>query len=104
MPVKSKNTKVNFKRKVFDIADEPRPRGAWWWWFWLFFFNNPKNPAKPRQLMILWSSKNVKKISCNDLQINLTHPDDRSNLDGAVAAWYYDGKRCTITLYLNSVP
>jgi len=93
MSAKSKMNPVNFRKKVFDIRREPRPRGAWWWWFWLFFFNNPRNPKKPRQLMILWSSKNVKKISCNDLQIVLTHTDDRSNLDGAVAAWYYDGKK-----------
>jgi hypothetical protein len=93
MSAKSKMNPVNFRKKVFDIQHEPRPRGAWWWWFWLFFFNNPYNPKKPRQLMILWSSKNVKKISCNDLQIVLNHTDDRRNLDGAVAAWYYDGKK-----------
>jgi hypothetical protein len=93
MSAKSKMSPVNFQNKVFDIQHEPRPRGAWWWWFWLFFFNNPQNPKKPRQLMILWSSKNVKKISCNDLQIVLKLTDDRRNLDGAVAAWYYDGKK-----------
>lgn len=112
MPVKSKKPKVNFARKVFDIAHEPRPRGAWWWWFWLFFFNNPHNPKKPRQLMILWSSKNVSKISCNDLQIILNHSEDRRNLDGAVAAWYFDGKKmhhnfvleqCNLKLTKNSL-
>ncbi len=92
MSSKSKLHPVNFQKKVFDIKNEPRPRGAWWWWFWLFFFNNPHNPKRPRQLMILWSSKNVKKISCNDLQIILSHTGDHRNLDGAVAAWYYDGK------------
>lgn len=79
--------------KVFDIKNEPMPRGAWWWWFWLFFFNNPKNPAKPRQLMILWSTKNEKSINCNDLDINIKLPIDKENLDGAVAAWYFDGEK-----------
>ncbi|MEA3488305.1 MAG: hypothetical protein U9R10_03515, partial [Euryarchaeota archaeon] len=78
-------------RKIFDIHHEPMPRGAWWWWFWLFFFNNPDNPAKPRQLMILWSTKNVSEIDCNGLKIELKQPLDRRNLDGAVAAWYFDG-------------
>jgi hypothetical protein len=79
--------------EVFNIADEPMPKGAWWWWFWLFFFDNPKDPEKPRQLMILWSTKNVKKIKCNDLKIELDRKGDRSKLDGAVAAWYFDGER-----------
>jgi hypothetical protein len=83
---------IKLERKVFDIQNEPMPRGAWWWWFWLFFFDNPENPATPRQLMILWSTKNVREIECNDLKIRLNHPMDRSNLDGAVAAWYFDGE------------
>lgn len=91
--MKSSKNSVNFEKKVFDVENEPRPRGAWWWWFWLFFFNNPLNPKKPRQLMILWSTKNVKEIECNRLKIRLNHNNDRKNLDGAVAVWYYDGKR-----------
>jgi hypothetical protein len=80
-------------KRVFEIKDEPMPRGAWWWWFWLFFFDNPKNPSKPRQLMILWSTKNVKEIDCNGLKIKLARSGDRSKLDGAVAAWYFDGEK-----------
>jgi hypothetical protein len=91
--IKEEVNSIDLKRKVFDIKDEPRPRGAWWWWFWLFFFNNPKNPKKPRQLMILWSTKNVKQISCNNLKIRLNPSQDRNKLDGAVAAWYFDGEK-----------
>ena len=79
--------------KVFDIEKEPMPGGAWWWWFWLFFFDNPRDPNKPRQLMILWSTKNVKEIKCNSLDIKLKFPIDKKNLDGAVAAWYFDGEK-----------
>jgi hypothetical protein len=81
------------EKKIFDIKNEPMPRGAWWWWFWLFFFDNPKNPEKPRQLMILWSTKNVKEIYCNDLRIKMNHTENREILDGAVASWYFDGER-----------
>jgi hypothetical protein len=84
---------IDFERKVFDTENEPMPRGAWWWWFWLFFFNNPVNPDKPRQLMILWSTKNVKEIDCNNLKIKLNRSNDKNILDGAVAVWYYDGRR-----------
>lgn len=88
-----KSESVDFRKKVFDIKQEPMPRGAWWWWFWLFFFDNPKNPAKPRQLMILWSAKNVKEIDCNGLKIQSGNSGDRSKLRGAVAAWYFDGEK-----------
>ncbi len=89
----SKPNLIDLEHKVFDIKDEPFPRGAWWWWFWLFFFNNPKNPEKPRQLMILWSVKNVKELDCNNLVIKADHTRERSNLDGGVAAWYFDGEK-----------
>ena len=83
--------------KIFNVQGEPFRSGAWWWWFWLFFFNNPKNEEKPRQLMILWSTKNDKRISCNDLDIVLDHSIKEKSggreLDGAVAAWYFDGEK-----------
>jgi len=93
--MKPKNTmnSINLAQKVFDIKNEPMPHGAWWWWFWLFFFNNPKNLEKPRQLMILWSTKNVKEIQCNNLKIKLNHSQDKRNLDGAVASWYFNGEK-----------
>jgi len=83
---------VELEQKVFEIQNEPMPRGAWWWWFWLFFFNNPRDPERPRQLMILWSTKNEQEISCNDIKFRLAPPQDRNALDGIVAAWYFDGK------------
>lgn len=90
---KIKTRVIKFGEKLFDIEDEPMPRGAWWWWFWMFFFDNPKNPDKPRQLMILWSTKNVKKISCNTLDIKIDKAKTGNVLDGAVAAWYFDGEK-----------
>jgi hypothetical protein len=93
MGTRTKTRKINLEQSVFDIKNEPMPNGAWWWWFWLFFFDNPKNPKEPRQLMILWSTKNVREIKCNGLDIKLTRSSDRSNLDGVVAAWYFDGEK-----------
>ncbi len=87
------NRKPNLQDMVFDVKDDPMPKGSWWWWFWLLFFDNPKNPKKPRQLMILWSTKNEKSIDCNGKVMLLGPQDDRSNMDGAVAAWYFDGEK-----------
>ncbi|MCK5346229.1 MAG: hypothetical protein KAR20_22620 [Candidatus Heimdallarchaeota archaeon] len=84
---------TNLEQRVFNIQNESMLHGAWWWWFWLFFFNNPKNPAKPRQLMILWSTKNGNEIDCNNLKIKLCDSHDRSKLHGAVASWYFDGEK-----------
>lgn len=90
----SKKTAANTEKQVFDIAEEHLHRGAWWWWFWLFFIKNPEAPNKPRQLMILWSIKNVSLIDCNDLKIRADNScGNRSVLDGAVAAWYFDGEK-----------
>jgi len=99
--LKSKINIIDIEKKVFDIKNEPMPKGAWWWWFWLFFFDNPKNPEKPRQLMILWSTKNSKEIECNNLKIRLKPSLDRSNLCGAVAAWYFDGEKMHHNLLLE---
>lgn len=84
---------IDFEKRVFDISNDRLDRGAWWWWWWIFFFNNPRDPEKPRQLMILWSTKNTKRIDCNGLNIGIERPRDGNVLDGAVAAWYYDGER-----------
>lgn len=71
--------------------------GGWLWWFWLFFINNPKNPLKPKQFMILWSVKKDKLIYCNKLPISF---DKKMKIDGnskkfkgTVAAWYFDGEK-----------
>jgi hypothetical protein len=84
---------INFERRVFDVKNEPMAKGDWWYWFWLFFFDNKKNPEKPRQLMLVWSTKNEKEMEYNNQKIRLAPLEDRKNLDGVVAAWYFDGER-----------
>lgn len=112
MKYKTKKSIIDMEQKVFDIKDDPMPKGAWWWWFWLFFIDNPENPKKPRQLMILWSTKNEKTINCNNLEVKFSHTGDRSRLDGIVAAWYFDGKKmhhnylleqCTLNVSQNQI-
>jgi hypothetical protein len=90
MKIKTK-TLIDIK-KIFDIKKESMPHGSWWWWFWLFFIDNPKNHEKPEQLMILWSTKNVKEMSCNDLKIKLNSHREDGVLPGVVASWYFDGE------------
>ncbi|MBU0762229.1 MAG: hypothetical protein KKD39_04335 [Candidatus Altiarchaeota archaeon] len=81
---------VDFRECVFDITNENMRHKGWIWWFWLFFIENPENPDKPRQLMILWSRKNVKKIWCNHELLDFT--GDKKD-EGVVACWYFDGEK-----------
>jgi len=85
-------TDFDYEKGVFSLEGEPWNPGSWWWWFWLFFFDNPLDPSRPRQLMILWSTKNVDEIDCNDYKISMGHKSGPGRLDGAVAAWYFDGE------------
>ncbi|MFA4983301.1 MAG: hypothetical protein WC588_03720 [Candidatus Micrarchaeia archaeon] len=84
---------------IWSPPKQPMQKGAWLWWFWLFFIHE-KGTAKTgkcRQLMILWSIKNDKKIRCNPLDIRLplriTEKDRVFEMNGAAAAWYFDGER-----------
>lgn len=82
--------------RIFNVKDEEFREGAWWWWFWLFFWDNPENPERPRQLMVLWSTKRDKSTWCNGRKFMLDHSvadkSRRKELDGTVASWYYDGR------------
>ncbi len=85
-------------------SEDLRP-GAWLWWFWLFFIHDDQTArtGKCRQIMILWSIKLDKRIQCNRLDIQVPEPvrsipagggsGARHILDGATAAWYFDGKK-----------
>jgi len=76
---------------LFDVAGRHMPKKGWWW-SWLFFFDNPDNPAKPRQLMVLWSLGDVFDVECNGLVIkHRMSPSGGAGSDSLVAAWYYDG-------------
>jgi len=94
---------ADFEQRVFDISQESMRYGAWLWWFWLFFFDNPGNPGRPRQLMILWSKKNVKTITCNGRSFDFR--DTGKIIDeGIVAAWYFDGETMHHNLLLEKCP
>ena len=87
-------------RSIWQPPQEWKTDGAWLWWFWLFFIHdeNTVKTGKCRQLMILWSIKKDDEIKCNSLDIRQpsqleTRADGTYRLNGAAAAWYFDGKR-----------
>ena len=97
-------TPHDIAEKVWNLNLSEKLKGlTWWWWWWIFFFDNPDDPEHPRQLMILWSTKNCPKISVMDFDwhrrmeiLRDTNPETgekRLRFNGMTAVWYYDGKR-----------
>ena len=79
---------------------------TWHWWWWLHFFENPEAPDHPQQLMILWGTRNCRKVRVNDYRWEPTIPMDvngsRSVFESMVASWYYDGKQMHEPLLLDN--
>lgn len=76
---------------------------TWWWFWWLFFIDTPK--GKPRQLMILWSTKECNKIKIDNYLWERKYPiiKDKNTMkfNGVTAAWYFDGKEMHDPFLLN---
>ncbi len=101
MKPKPKSSEVqDFEKEIFNVLNKPLRKGAWLWWFWLFYIKTPKS-KKPRQLMILWSSKNNPIVECNGVTVTCRQPTDKSKFDGTVAAWYFDGKKMNHNLIIE---
>ncbi len=90
---------------------EKLPRGAWLWWFWIFFIHDKHTVQTGvcRQLMILWSVKNDPDINCNGLDIRVQKQITKMGegkwlLDGAAAAWYFDGSHMRENFVLERSP
>jgi hypothetical protein len=69
---------------------------TWHWWWWIHFFENPDTPECPKQLMILWGTRNCRKVLVNDYCWEPTIPVEingkHTAFESMVASWYYDGK------------
>jgi hypothetical protein len=83
---------------MWDLnTDDYIPNVTWWWWWWLFFIKNKKDPKHWKQLMILWSIKDTKKIKVMDHvwtpKGKITKSDNSLKFPGMVCAWFYDGKK-----------
>ena len=91
-------------QKIFDLKNLPFKKDTWIWWFWLFFFENPSNPEKPRQVAILWSTKNDASITCNDKDTSITKLiKEDGSVFSVVAAWYFDGEKMHENFLLDKV-
>jgi len=73
------------------------PNITWWWWWWLFFIRNREDPKHWKQLMILWSIKDTKRIKVMDHiwtpKGKIMKNGNSLTFPGMVCAWFFDGKQ-----------
>jgi hypothetical protein len=84
-------------QEVLDIdrSHELKSRTWWWWWF-IFFFKNPARPDRTKQMVILWGTRNCKKLVINDIPWKndgaFLRKGNSIDTRGMAAGWYYDGE------------
>ena len=82
-----------------------KSKRSWWWWFWLFFMENEKNPARPKQMVVMWSTKDCDRFRINDVwwtrKKGIQKKGNRTEFGGAIGAWYYDGKEMIEPILLD---
>ncbi|MEE9151164.1 MAG: hypothetical protein V3U20_04935 [Thermoplasmata archaeon] len=70
---------------------------SWWWWFWIFFIENKEYPPHPKQLAVIWSTKDCDRFKINDIlwikEKGVRKIGNRIEFNGVIGAWFYDGKR-----------
>ncbi|MFW6196515.1 MAG: hypothetical protein ACOC5D_04180 [Thermoplasmatota archaeon] len=80
---------------------------SWYWWWWIFFIKNPENPNRPKQLMILWSTKYTDYIKVNDKKWGVsqipTWNGDKLEFDGMTAGWFFDGNNMHDPIVLDDM-
>src|SRR5208283_764163 len=68
---------------------------TWHWWWWIYFFENTARPEFPKQLMVLWGTRNCRNVRVNDFSWSPRIPmeiyENRAAFESIVASWYYDG-------------
>jgi hypothetical protein len=93
-------------RDVLGIdRDHALPNRTWWWWWFIFFFRNEANPDRTKQMVILWGTRNCRKLVVND---HVWHHDggvvegpDGLAFEGITAGWYYDGVTMRDPLFVD---
>ncbi|MFO8109289.1 MAG: hypothetical protein R6U17_02015 [Thermoplasmata archaeon] len=87
--------------------DNLLPGYSWYWWWWIFFIKNPKDPERPKQLMMLWSTKYTDDILIHDKRWSVRKlpawEDNVLSFSAFVAAWWYDGEKMHDPILLDEM-
>ncbi|MFQ5883940.1 MAG: hypothetical protein ACE5IO_02440 [Thermoplasmata archaeon] len=81
---------------------------TWWWWWWIFFFRNPENPQRTKQMVVLWGTRNCKRLLVNDHSWERKSDTKRDGRKvtayGLTACWYFDGTRMIDPVFIDDGP
>jgi len=92
---------------VFDADPTHQlPHRTWWWWWFIFFFRNPANPARTKQMVILWGTRNCRRLIINGhrwdhREDDLVRTGRAIDCSGMTAAWWYDGATMHDPLFVD---
>ncbi|TLZ51439.1 MAG: hypothetical protein E6K18_04980 [Methanobacteriota archaeon] len=95
---------------VFDADPAHQlPHRTWWWWWFIFFFRNPANPARTKQMVLLWGTRNCRRLVINGhrwdhRQDDLARTDHAIDCAGMAAGWWYDGATMHDPLFVDDGP
>ncbi len=93
------------RSSIWDMElSEGKYKRSWWWWFWLFFIENKEYPRHPKQLAVMWSTKDCNRFRINDMwwvrKKGIRRIGDRIEFNGTLGAWFYDGRKMIEPLFL----
>ncbi|MCK4366991.1 MAG: hypothetical protein KAW84_03480 [Thermoplasmata archaeon] len=92
--------------KIMDIdgTNELKNR-TWWWWWLIFFLKNRENLDRPKQLMILWGTRNTDFVEVSDVpwrrRFDIQREGNHLTFYGMCSSWFYDGSKMIEPLFAD---
>ena len=84
---------------IFNIDHSHECKNRTWWWWWLIFFLDDE-----MQLMVLWATRNTKKMVINDhiwlKKIEEIRRKNEIEFFGLTASWFFDGENMYDPLFI----
>jgi hypothetical protein len=81
------------------------PSRTWWWWWFIFFFRNDTDPARTKEMVLLWGTRNCRKLVINGHAWghdgHIRRQEGSVDCEGMIAAWYYDGHTMHDPLFID---
>lgn len=92
--------------KIMDIDRTGELKNRTWWWWWLIFFlKNRENLDRPKQLMILWGTRNTDYVEVSDdpwrNRFDIQREGNHLTFYGMCSSWFYDGSQMMEPLFAD---
>lgn len=95
--------------EVFDVdPTHALPGRTWWWWWFIFFFRNEADPSRTKQMVLLWGTRNTRRLVINGHEWRhdgeIRRQKGSVDCEGMTAGWYYDGATMLDPLFIDDGP